>query len=206
MCVLCAGPTSRGITSGAAVCITRIFQETSSLICQMPRLMSCFARRSHISGNISFRHPIWCWRLLLCSVAKKAVFGCMLSIRNRRECPSSSSNLSFCTLAEMQKRFFFFFCFVTDADTFYLPSLVNAQECLADIGAETVWQLGDKNVTQKKRETHTQTHTSCAFISTETNSFSCWTVEQNQSHHEWYKIRTIDAQMQPMEFEKMIMK
>lgn len=43
----------------------------SSLICQMSRLMLCFARLGHISANISFRYPICCWRLLLSSVANK---------------------------------------------------------------------------------------------------------------------------------------
>lgn len=95
---------------------------TPSFICQMSRFTLRFVRRGHISGNISFRYPIWCWRLLLCSFAKKAVFGCMLSIRNRRECPSSSSNLSFCTLAEMQKRLF---CFVAGADNLRLPKSSN---------------------------------------------------------------------------------
>lgn len=61
----------------------------------------------------------------------------MLSIRNRRECPSSSSSLSFSTLAEMQERFFFFF-FDADADARHLPSRVNAQDGVVDFGAETV--------------------------------------------------------------------
>lgn len=90
---------------------------TSSLICQMFTLRS--AQRGHISGNILFRYPIWCWRLLFCSLAKKTVFGCMLSIRNRRECPSSSSGLSFCTHAVMLN--------------FFFPCAVNPQECLTGI-------------------------------------------------------------------------
>lgn len=51
--------------------LLEIFQERHRSSAKMPRFMLCFAPHSHISGNISFRHPIWCWRLLLCSVAKK---------------------------------------------------------------------------------------------------------------------------------------
>lgn len=67
-CLSSAGRPSCSITSGAR----ENFQGRRSFICQMSRLVLCFARHSAIfSANISFRYPIWCWRLLLCSVAKK---------------------------------------------------------------------------------------------------------------------------------------
>lgn len=43
----------------------------SSLICQMPRFTLCFTGQGRISGNILFRYPIWRWRLVLYSVARR---------------------------------------------------------------------------------------------------------------------------------------
>lgn len=153
-CVLCSGPTSCGITSGAAVCITQIFQEChrSSAKC----FGSCCALRGAAIFPVTFCSATPSGVGACCSVLmpKSCVW---LHVKHKKQTwmPKQLIKLVLLYTCWNAGEMFFFFCFVTDTVTLHLP--VNAQECLADIGAETVWQLGNKNVTQKKRDTNAQT-------------------------------------------------
>lgn len=158
VCVLCVGPTSCGITSGAAVCITWIFQErhpSSAKCCG-----SCCVLRGTAIFPVTFRSatPSAVGACPSVQLPKSCVW---MHVKHKKQMWMPKQLIKLVLLYTCRNAEETFFVVVVVSFVFFLlffywcwySSLAKSTKwsgCLADIGAEAVWQAGNKNVTQKK--------------------------------------------------------